>query len=259
MFSPEFMQRPAFQRSIAGDALGFRSIDDFPRFTGARIWRQFFAKVGFKSATAPHALHENRLETNRLSEIALAHVAILGTVAAAARHAIAHCGGGCWLHYLVRRRHACHHSMRSFLKYWLPIVIWSAVIFIGSTDLMSAEHTSRIIAPLLRWLNPEISAEAIAEVQFCVRKAAHLTEYAILAMLLWRSLRLGTNLQMKMSILFITVWMGCAILAATDEFHQSFVPSRTASPIDVMIDICGALIGLTICWAFSMRRKPQTH
>ena len=54
-------------------------------------------------------------------------------------------------------------------------------MFFGSTDLMSAEHTSRILTPLLRWWNPDISPAAIAQVHFFVRKAAHLTEYAILA------------------------------------------------------------------------------
>jgi VanZ family protein len=149
--------------------------------------------------------------------------------------------------------------MKSFLKYWLPVLIWLGFIVVGSTDLMSAERTSRIIAPVLHWLNPDISAQAIAQVQLFVRKFAHVTEYALLAMLSWRALRGGTSLRASRLVEFILVWTGCAILAATDEFHQSFVPSRTASPIDVMIDICGALIGLTICWAFSMRRKPQTH
>ena len=62
-------------------------------------------------------------------------------------------------------------------------------MFFGSTDLMSAEHTSRILTPLLRWWNPDISPAAIAQVHFFVRKAAHLTEYAILAGLLCRALR----------------------------------------------------------------------
>ena len=144
--------------------------------------------------------------------------------------------------------------MKFFLKYWLPVLIWLGVIFVGSTDLMSAEHTSRIIGPLLHWFKPDISAEAIARVQFYVRKAAHVTEYAILAMLVWRALRGGTRSQMKMSILFLIAWVACAIFASSDEFHQSFVPSRTASPIDVMIDICGALIGLGICVAVASRK-----
>lgn len=137
--------------------------------------------------------------------------------------------------------------MNSFFKYWLPVLIWLGLIVIGSTDLMSAEHTSRIIGPVLRAFNPDISAETIAQIQFVVRKTAHVMEYAILAALLWRALRAGVRWQTRMLRLFIAVWFVCAVFAASDEFHQSFVPSRTASPIDVMIDIFGALIGLVIC------------
>jgi VanZ family protein len=145
-------------------------------------------------------------------------------------------------------------SVRRFLKYWLPILAWLGLIFIGSTDLLSAEHTSRIIGPILRWFNPDVSAETIARIQFFVRKAGHLTEYAILAMLLWRALGSGTRWQMKMSILFLVAALACAIFAIGDEFHQSFVPSRTASPMDVMIDTCGALVGLAICVAVASRK-----
>src|SRR6266516_1136993 len=141
--------------------------------------------------------------------------------------------------------------MKSFLKYWLPPFIWLGVIFVGSTGVMSAEQTSRFLVPFLRWLDPQISFATIAAIHFALRKLGHLTEYAIFAALLWRALRRGTHLQAKMSILFLLVWLAAAIFAVTDEFHQSFVPSRTASPIDVIIDICGAMIGLAICLAFA--------
>ncbi|HEY2625145.1 MAG TPA: VanZ family protein [Candidatus Udaeobacter sp.] len=141
--------------------------------------------------------------------------------------------------------------MKSFLKYWLPVLIWLGLIFVGSTDVLSAEQTSRFLVPFLQWLDPKISGATIATIQVVVRKLGHITEYAILAMLLWRGLRHGTRLQAKMSILFSLAWLAAAIFAVTDEFHQSFVPSRTASPIDVMIDICGAMIGLAICLAFA--------
>ncbi len=145
--------------------------------------------------------------------------------------------------------------MKSFLKYWLPVLIWLGFIFVGSTEALSAEQTSRFLVPFLRWLDPHISDTTIATIHFVVRKLGHITEYGVLAMLLWRGLRRGTHL--KMSILFLLAWLAAGIFAATDEFHQSFVPSRTASSIDVVIDICGALVGLAICWALSMRRKPQ--
>jgi len=136
-----------------------------------------------------------------------------------------------------------------FVKYWMPAILWMALIFIGSTDILSAEHTSRFLVPFLRWLDPHISWAALNTIQIAIRKLGHLTEYAILAGLLWRALRNGTGATMKMSILFGVVLIACGGFAASDEFHQSFVPSRTSSAHDVMIDLCGALIGLTICVA----------
>ena len=147
--------------------------------------------------------------------------------------------------------------MKNFLKHWLPVLIWLGVIFLGSTDMLSAEHTSRFLVPFLRWIDPQISFATLNAIQLGIRKLGHLTEYAILAMLLWRALRSGTRWQMKMSILFLVAALASAIFAASDEFHQSFVPSRTASPNDVMIDICGALIGLLSCLMFAARKRPE--
>jgi VanZ family protein len=149
--------------------------------------------------------------------------------------------------------------MRAFFKYWLPVVIWLGLIFIGSTDVLSAEHTSRFLVPFLRWLDPHISLAAINSIQSAIRKLGHLIEYAILAALFWRALCDGVNLGTKMSLLFIAVWFVCGIFAVSDEFHQSFVASRTASPHDVLIDICGALIGIVLCLMFSRRRLTRSR
>src|SRR5438132_12494466 len=148
--------------------------------------------------------------------------------------------------------------MGSFFKYWLPVLIWLGLIFASSSDALSAEQTSRFLVPFLRWLDPQISFATIAAIHFALRKLGHLTEYAIFAALLWRALRRGTRLQAKMSILFLLAWLAAAIFAVTDEFHQSFVPSRTASPIDIMIDICGAMIGLIICMMFATQGRSST-
>jgi VanZ family protein len=137
----------------------------------------------------------------------------------------------------------------------MPALAWMVLIFVGSTDVLSAEHTSRFLVPFLHWLSPDISIAAIISIQTVIRKLGHVTEYAILAVLLWRALRSGQD--RKMWILFFAVWIACALFAASDEFHQSFVPSRTASAHDVMIDTCGALIGLLICLAFARMRTKK--
>jgi len=143
--------------------------------------------------------------------------------------------------------------LKAFLRYWLPIIIWLALIFIGSTDLMSAEHTSRIIGPFLHWLFPTISPITVLRVQFFMRKLAHVSEYAILAVLLYRAF-VHTALKGRRALSASLVLLFCAAYAATDEFHQSFVPSRTASLRDVMIDICGAMLAVILYWSIATRR-----
>lgn len=145
--------------------------------------------------------------------------------------------------------------VRGVLKYWLPVLLWMVFIFISSTDLMSAERTSRFIGPFLRWFAPDITDAAIASVQLFARKCAHLTEYAILAALLYRALRRGiANVWRAVAFAFGI----SAIYASLDEFHQSFVASRTGSRWDVMIDCLGAAIGLTLFWMFRREKhRPQ--
>ncbi len=144
---------------------------------------------------------------------------------------------------------------RRLLKNWLPVLIWLGVIFLGSTDLMSAEHTSRFIVPFLRWLNPDISPATLVSIHSVVRKCAHLGEYAVLALLLLRAVIFMTNLKRSPAILYVSVWGACLFVATTDEFHQTFVVSRGASATDIMIDSGGAILGLLIGAIFGMTRS----
>jgi len=136
--------------------------------------------------------------------------------------------------------------MKSFLKYWLPLLLWVGVIFFGSTDLLSAEHTSRFIVPFLRWLKPDISPETLASIHFIIRKCMHVGEYAVLGLLLLRAATLMTNSKRSIALLYLIVLAVCLFVAVTDEFHQTFVMSRGASVRDIMIDISGAILGLLI-------------
>ena len=135
----------------------------------------------------------------------------------------------------------------------MPVVVWMVVIFTASTDLMSAQHTSRIIGPFLQWLIPEITVGSIAALQLFSRKLAHLTEYAILGALLLRGLRKSSS-KLASKSLGGVAFIVAAVFAASDEFHQSFVASRTGSSHDILIDTMGAALGLGIYWFFLLRR-----
>jgi VanZ family protein len=138
---------------------------------------------------------------------------------------------------------------RAFLKCWLPVLLWMALIFFASSDSHSYEHSSRIIVPFLHWLFPNMLQANVETIHHVFRKCCHLTEYAVLALLLWRALhQSNTNLPTwswpKVGGVLLLVFL----YAASDEFHQSFVPTRTPLVSDVFIDTAGGTIGLLAFW-----------
>jgi VanZ family protein len=149
--------------------------------------------------------------------------------------------------------------MRHFLKYWLPLLIWVGVVFLNSTDLMSAEHTSRFILPILYWLKPGISPPTILLILTVIRKCAHVTEFAVLAVLLFRAVISTSGITWPVWMLSVCVWIGCLFVAIMDEFHQSFIRSRTPSVRDVLLDGAGAIFGLLIGAGFRQRHSNKAE
>jgi VanZ family protein len=150
---------------------------------------------------------------------------------------------------------------RSFLKYWLPVLIWMVVIFSASGDQGSFQHSSRIIGPLLHWLFPNMQEINVNHVVTFARKCAHLTEYAILAGLFWRALRKPAGFRTLPWLWREAFWaiVFVAFYAMSDEFHQSFVPGREGKVTDVLIDTTGAALGMMFLWIlWRILRNPKS-
>jgi VanZ family protein len=126
-----------------------------------------------------------------------------------------------------------------------PLVIWAALIFIGSTDLLSASHTSSFLTTPLRWLFPNASDATLAVIHFVIRKAGHFSEYAIFALLAARAFRTSSLRLLRNQWFYISLLLVIAY-SLSDEFHQAFVPSRTASIYDSLIDTFGGLMALVL-------------
>jgi VanZ family protein len=136
------------------------------------------------------------------------------------------------------------------VKYWLPALAWAGLICSLSTDAFSSNHTSLVIVPALRWLFSQASAETIELMHEIIRKMAHFTEYFIFSIFLLRGLR-GKNLgwTLRWAIWAVVIAAG---YAALDEFHQSFVASRTASPWDALLDTVGASVAQVVLWLWNL-------
>ncbi len=131
----------------------------------------------------------------------------------------------------------------SRLATWLPPVAWTAVVLTLSSATFSAENTGGVIDPLLAWLLPWLAPSTIDAIHGVLRKAAHVTEYAVLAALWWRAFaRSGAG---PGRAAWLTLLIGVTV-AAVDDTHQSFLPARTGSVRDVFIDTTGVALAVAL-------------
>lgn len=115
-------------------------------------------------------------------------------------------------------------SLYKYAKLWLPVLIWASVIF-------SFSSTQAIKTSPVYWQD------------FVAKKLAHLTEYAIFAVLQFRALK-GSGLGKKDSALFAVLFS--AFFGASDEIHQIFTRTREPAIRDVIIDSFGAILGILV-------------
>lgn len=144
-------------------------------------------------------------------------------------------------------------SLQRRLWRYGPLLLWLGFIFLASTGEMSAANTSRIIRPLLLWLFPNISEATLASVHIFVRKCGHFTEYAVLGLLAVRAF-ISSSIKTLFKHWFLSSLILVIIYALLDEYHQSFVATRTGSIYDSMIDAAGGFTALVV---FALRHKDK--
>ncbi len=147
---------------------------------------------------------------------------------------------------------------KAFVRYWTPVILWLAFIFWMSTGTFSSENSSQVIEPVLRFLAPEISSQAVESIHGMIRKAGHVTEYFILGLLLFRAFRGPSDTPWKWTWASFAV-IGAVLWALSDEYHQSFVPTRTGSLTDVGFDAAGGILAqlATALWFYGGGKRKK--
>jgi VanZ family protein len=149
-----------------------------------------------------------------------------------------------------------HH----LLKAWIAAILWMIVIAIESSQWLSAHHTGRMLYPLFHFLFG-LDWEHFQHWHFFIRKGGHVFGYGLLSILLFRAWRETLPVD---DARWTFRWSGVAVLgtalvASLDEWHQTFLPSRTGSVHDVVLDTCagiGAQI-LIALWILATSRSRQ--
>jgi VanZ family protein len=129
-----------------------------------------------------------------------------------------------------------------------------------STGTFTDAKTASVIIPILHWLLPKASHHTLLFLHHVIRKTAHFVEYFVFSLLILRAIRAGrrdTRLRWALAAILIV-----AGYAALDEFHQAFVPGRTAAVSDVLLDTTGgaaaqAIAGLVLLWGHVRERQNK--
>jgi VanZ family protein len=133
-------------------------------------------------------------------------------------------------------------AARSRFWAWLPTLLWLCIIAIESTDWLSSRHTGSVLFPILHWLFG-ITPEQFEPIHAITRKTGHVVGYGTLSVLAFRSFRASSRLAGDR---WSMAWARNAVLltafvASLDEWHQTFLPSRTGAFHDVVLDTSAAI------------------
>ncbi len=158
-----------------------------------------------------------------------------------------------------RWRSRLNSHRRNLLKAWIAAILWLIVIAIESTAMLSSNNTSRILYPLLHYLFG-MDWERFEYWHFFIRKGGHVVGYGILSILAFRAWR--ETFPALGNPLWTVRWASIAVLmtafvASLDEWHQSFIPSRTGRWQDVVLDSCAGILAqiLLLLWLRSFGKS----
>jgi VanZ family protein len=148
------------------------------------------------------------------------------------------------------------------LKAWIAAILWLILIAIESSALLSSHNTSRILYPLLHFLFG-LDRVRFEYWHFYIRKSGHVVGYGTLSILLFRAWRatLPTLNNVRWTFRWANIAiLGTALVASLDEWHQTFIPSRTGSVRDVVLDTCAGIAAqvLVLLWVRSFRKDTPS-
>jgi VanZ family protein len=146
-------------------------------------------------------------------------------------------------------------------KQWIAAGLWLGLITVESTSFLSAENTGRILYSLLVQLFGAIDPNRFAYWHHYLRKSGHVVGYAMLSYLLFRAWR--ATLPLPAGGRWALKWaqiafLMTALVATLDEWHQSYIPTRTGTGWDVVLDSSAALTAQVLLWLI-FRRTGSTQ
>jgi VanZ family protein len=149
--------------------------------------------------------------------------------------------------FSTARTENCSRGRSFWLKAWLPVVLGVIVIAIESTPAFGSDRTSGPLRWFVQLIFPPMPDATWKIVHHLIRKTGHFVGYGTLGLLWLRAWRM-TWPQLNYLADAGLALLGTALVASCDEWHQTYLPNRTGSAWDVLLDCCGAVAMMGIAW-----------
>jgi VanZ family protein len=143
-----------------------------------------------------------------------------------------------------------------WFKTWLPVALGCAVIAAESTQAMGSDHTSGPLRWLFQSIFGIVSDDRWDLIHHITRKSGHFIGYGLIG-LAWLRAWWFTLPQSRFLQDALLAIAGTALVASADEWHQSYLPNRSGSPWDVLLDCCGAISLQILVYLFMRIFRPK--
>jgi VanZ family protein len=146
---------------------------------------------------------------------------------------------------------------RFYLSAWLPVVLAIGCIALESQPLFGADHTNGPLRGFVEWFTGPLTQPQWWRLHIIIRKCGHFTGYGLVSLTwfraVWMSYRTGNRSVSRKLTAHLMAIFGTFLVASADEFHQTFLPNRTGTPVDVLIDCCGAVLVQLVIFLIMLR------
>lgn len=152
---------------------------------------------------------------------------------------------------------------KQVIKTWIAAALWIGIIAVESTPYFSADNTYHYLYPLFNFLF-SLEPKTFEVVNHSLRKVGHFIGYFTLSLLMFRAWKSTAHLKdvREWTMRWAgTAWVISVIIASLDEWHQTFLPSRTGRFADVILDSFAALTAQVVIFYYWQRRsaKPKAR
>lgn len=143
-----------------------------------------------------------------------------------------------------------------WVRVWWPVILMISVIVIESTPTFGSDNTTGPLRYLFQLIFGQVPDDRWEIVHHYTRKTGHFVGYGLVGLSWFRAWRM-TRSEWLFRTDALFALLATAVIASCDEFHQSFLPNRTSSPWDVLLDCTGAFIFILLAGVVARTRRAR--